>query len=313
MTKVYNSKKISDYLLGSLSAEETEQLDELSVTDAEFAGDLVASESELVDSYVLNELDEATRRRFESHYLATYAGREKVTFAETLQHFGRQQQFGATATAGTSGWFSRLKSHLGGHPVFQWGFATAGVILLAAMIWLAFQNMRLRSEVAATQAHNNELVRSQQELQRQLEQAQAPVQASAESPENVGQPGVTERPASSTAVLSLVLKPMLRGGKQEPTLKLASDTTAVSVRLVLEPNDLATYRVALLAQGERVWQSGNLKAGRSNGSQSLSVTLPVRVLKGNDYVLRVSGTDKNGTSDVLGDYPFRISQTVRSN
>lgn len=312
MNKPYNSKKISDYLLGSLSAEEIEQLDELSVTDAEFAGDLLASESELVDAYVLNELDEETRRRFESHYLTTQVGREKVTFAAALQNFGQQQQLGTTANAAASSWFSRLKSQLSGHPLLQWGFATACVILLAVVIWLAFQNMQLRSEVAATQAHNNELVRSQQELQRQMEQTQAPVQASA-PPENPGQSGVAGPPASPS-VLSLVLTPMLRGGKQEPTLKLASDTNAVSVRLVLEPNDLSTYRVALLAQGgEKIWQSGNLKANRSNGSQSLSVTLPVRVLKGNDYVLRVSGTDKNGTSEFVGDYPFRVSQTVRSN
>ena len=46
---------ITQYLLGSLSSEETERLDELSLSDDEFAVRLQAVENELIDAYVEGE------------------------------------------------------------------------------------------------------------------------------------------------------------------------------------------------------------------------------------------------------------------
>src|SRR6476620_8500151 len=111
MSKASNkSEKINDYLLGSLSAEETEQLDELSITDGEFAEALVASEGELIDAYVLNELDPESRKRFESRYQSTSVKWEKVEFAKALQEFGHQASPGAIIQPEPSRWLSRLKA-----------------------------------------------------------------------------------------------------------------------------------------------------------------------------------------------------------
>jgi len=307
----YNSEKINDYLLGSLSAEETEPLDELSITDAAFAEALIVAESELIDAYVLNELDAQTRRKFENRYLATPIKREKVKFAETLQQFGSRQQARVTPYAAAPGWLSWLKSQFGRQSILQWGFAAAALVLSAAVVWLAFQNIRLRSEMLAIRAHNNELAQSQQQLQKQLEEAQRSAQARVETPVKTDQGEIKDHPASS-AVLSLVLTPLLRGAQQKPTLNLAGDTTAVTVKVVLEPNDFSSYRVELLAEGQGpVWRAVNLKPQARNGAQSLALALPVRVLKANNYVLRISGTDKNGASEVVGDYPFTINKTNR--
>src|SRR5689334_4781369 len=94
-----HSEKIKDYLLGSLSAEETERLDELSITDGEFAEVLLTTENELIDAYVLGELDQETRKKFESHYQSTSVRSEKVEFAKTLQLLGHQPSTGAIIRA----------------------------------------------------------------------------------------------------------------------------------------------------------------------------------------------------------------------
>lgn len=313
----YNSEKFNNYLLGSLSAEETEQLDELSITDAEFAGALVASESELIDAYLLNELDGEVRKKFENRYLATPVRREKVRFAETLQQFGSQEQLEAISQADVPGWLSRLKFLLGRQSVLRWGFATAALVLLVAGIWLVFQNIRLRSEVLAVRTHNNELAQSQQQLQRQLDEAQRSAQARVEQPNKPEQPNgekSTAGEASSSSVLSLVFTPLLRGGRQKNVVNLGAGTTALRVELVLEPNDFSSYRVELLPLGQGpVWRAVNLKAQEHNGARSLVVTLPISVLKVEDYVLRVSSSAQNGTSELIGDYPFTISRAHRVN
>ena len=78
------------YLLGSLSEDETERLDELSIADDRFAADLHAVEHDLVDAYASGALDEDTRRRFELHYLSSPQGRAKVAFARTLMLYARR-------------------------------------------------------------------------------------------------------------------------------------------------------------------------------------------------------------------------------
>jgi hypothetical protein len=194
----------------------------------------------------------------------------------------------------------------------QWGFAAAVLVLLGVSIWLALQNMRLRSEVLAIRAHNNELARSQLQLQQELEEAQRSAQALNQTPSQSDRDESIDHPASST-VLSLVLTPLVRGTQQKPTIDLKNDTTAVTVKLLLEPNDFLSYRVELLPQNQKpVWRALNVKAQANNGARSIVVTLPVRVLKSQDFVLRVSGSSGNGGAELIGDYPFSISHAHRT-
>ena len=77
-------ERLEDYLLGLLPEAEAEQLDELSITDEEFAWQLRAAEDDLVDAYVRDGLPATTRARFEEYYLASARHRERVTFARNL-------------------------------------------------------------------------------------------------------------------------------------------------------------------------------------------------------------------------------------
>ena len=66
--QIYNEDLIVQYLLGSLSEEETESFDELCFVDDEFAERLSAVENDLVDTYVRGELSGPKLGRFDSHY-----------------------------------------------------------------------------------------------------------------------------------------------------------------------------------------------------------------------------------------------------
>src|SRR5262245_12116577 len=79
-----DEQKVISYLLGALSETEAERLDELSVTDQEFAERLRRIEDELVDAYVRGELTGDWLDRFKAHYLASPLRREKVRFAQAL-------------------------------------------------------------------------------------------------------------------------------------------------------------------------------------------------------------------------------------
>ena len=80
------------YLLGSLSEEETERLDELSIADDEFAERLAAAEHDLIDAYIAGDLSPDDRARFESIYTGSPEGRARIAFARALAARSAQRQ-----------------------------------------------------------------------------------------------------------------------------------------------------------------------------------------------------------------------------
>src|SRR5262245_1676843 len=98
--RIYNEELIVQYLLGSLSEEETESFDELCFVDDEFAERLSAVENDLVDTYVRGELSSRNLERSDSHYLASPRRREKVIIARAFQiHAGKVVAAGQVALA----------------------------------------------------------------------------------------------------------------------------------------------------------------------------------------------------------------------
>src|SRR5689334_2996614 len=89
MSSVHESalgdEQLVRYLLGQLSDQEAEQVDEASIVDDDVAARLRWVEDDLVDSYANGTLTGESLSRFESHYLASPLRREKVRFAKNLQ------------------------------------------------------------------------------------------------------------------------------------------------------------------------------------------------------------------------------------
>jgi hypothetical protein len=143
---------------------------------------------------------------------------------------------------------------------------------------------------------------SRQQQQQQQNQADAPPKQSAAPPRN------------QISVASFILAPSLRGGGsggQIQTLSIPEKTDAVAMRLELEPNDYAAFRVALVSQsngdGRVLWRSGSLKARATGDAKSLNVSFPAKLLKSSDtYTLEVSGVrSSGGEAEIIGNYSFR--------
>jgi hypothetical protein len=81
------------------------------------------------------------------------------------------------------------------------------------------------------------------------------------------------------------------------------------MRLELEPNDYSAYRVALINQAgnQTFWRSGPLTSPTSGDDKALSVRLRAGLLKPQTvYTLRVTGVSTAGSTEIVGDYPFRV-------
>jgi hypothetical protein len=257
MTKPEHTKEdLIRYLLGSLPEAEDERFDGLSVSDNEFALELTATEMDLVDAYVQGELSGETLARFETHYLASSARRDKVEFARALQTHGAEAFAPATVAAkpeSRSPGFLAWLGSIAKQSTVRWSFAVSAAVLLVVGGWWISES------------------------------------------------------GKTSAVASFVLAPPLRGNDQIATLSIPSRTRDVSIQLQLETDDYPSYRVALKEETEMTerWRSGALSATSKGESKVLGIRIPARLFKSKIYSLTVSGIGRDGTVELVSDYPFR--------
>lgn len=320
------------YLLGALSETEGERLDELSLTDDEFAGRLGAVENDLVDAYVRGELAGDALQRFDTCYLASPMRREKVALARTFLRFAgtkaaaeiKARQAAAPLLSETkkkpSPAAPRLSAFTPRRRALQWGMAAAALLMLVACAYLWVENVRLRNQMTESRAERAALQQREQELQRQLDDRRATAAETADELARVrerlaqlkGQPPTPSNENSGPAgrdlrVASFTLAPSLRGAAQPPQLTLPAATDLVALRLQLEANDFPAYQALLknTATGQLVWRGGRLKA--DDKSQAVTVRLRAGLLRPQTYTLELSGVRPGGAAEIIGSYTFKIA------
>jgi len=80
------------YLLGQLSDETRDQLEERLFSDDEVFQELLATEDELIEAAIGKELTTAEADRFEKHFLITPERKEKLQFRGALQRVAKKNQ-----------------------------------------------------------------------------------------------------------------------------------------------------------------------------------------------------------------------------
>jgi hypothetical protein len=309
--KEYAEDLLIRYLLGSLSAEESERLDELSIVDDEFAWRLKAVENDLVDAFLRNELPGETLERFRSMYLSSPGRQERVEFARTLLRWN-ETAAGAEAVAGAEqGTASLTARSAGGFWVglsrlsMPLGLAAAALMMCALAGYLLLENSRLRRLGAESREQQASLDQRAHELEKQLNE-----QRSANTEMQKEQESLRKSQAGSSALKSVafLLLPQTRGVSQISTVAVPRGTSEVKFRLQLESDDFPQYSVALLepATNREEWQKASLKSTQAGKNKGVPVNIPGALLRTKTYVLEVSGVAVNGRSEFVSSYAFRL-------
>lgn len=335
--RTYNNQDITAYLLGSLPEAETERFDELSFTDDEFADELKSAEKDLVDAYVNGELKGTRLDRFKSYYLASPFRRGKVNFAQAFQVFAEKHEEVSVVVESKpkrtfAGVLSVLNIFTMPRPVLQWGFAAAALAFMFVGGWLWFENSRLRNQVGETQARRDALLQRERELQRELEEkrtansdAEKELARVREERERLEQELKKEKAqeqqriaeqraakqqqqSSPVSIASFILLPQMRGSNQIQNLSIPARTDYVAMKLQLESDDYAVYRVTLINQSnnQTLWRSNKLKTKTKGANKTINIRFPASLLKSQIYSLEVAGINTNGAAEIVSDYPFKV-------
>lgn len=127
----HDEARIRDYLLGHLSDEEQEKIEERLMTEDDLFQELEISKVELIDEYRAGELSRNDHAWFETHYLASKDGRQAHATAVALDVLKRTNPAPRKLT-----WFERLQDFLNAH---RWAMAaatSAAVLLIVVGLFI---------------------------------------------------------------------------------------------------------------------------------------------------------------------------------
>ena len=125
----HDQAEIREYLLGRLSDEEQERIEQRLMVEDDLFEELEISKGEVIEEYRAGELTQSEREWFERHFLASTEGRKRLTLAAALGHLQPAQPAKKQPVRPT--FFEWLTSLFKQRP---WTMATATSGLLAIII-----------------------------------------------------------------------------------------------------------------------------------------------------------------------------------
>jgi hypothetical protein len=324
-----NDGSIRDYLLGDLSEQEFEQVEQRLMSDDDLYQQLLLAEDDLIDEYVADTLSDQERAKFSRRFLHVPELRRDVKSVMALREHALQTASRASARdSPVPQPFSLLNwlRKFFGRPTVGVAFAAALLAAVAVAVWLGTQNSRLRSQVEQLQARREppptpqsesaqqlaaERVRNEQllaELRRQeallAEQSQKP-QPSREKP----QPTPSSSPAPPShglAFIALNLTPgAVRDSGEWEKVSLSHAPRELRLRLDLAEANYRSYGAVLeTVEGQEVFSLRGLRAGRG---MFVQLHVPTRLLRPGDYKVVLSGVNPPGAPEKIDSYYFRVS------
>ena len=288
------------YILGQLSEAERERLEDEYFRDSNLFEELVAAESDLIDSYVRGRLSGTDLQQFENYFLSTTERRDRVAFSKALLAGASAPSTSpARAPLPASPRFPVL------FPVSRYALSGAFLLLVLAVIWFAVRDVRRSREL-------DQMRRSQAELQREVQQSH---QKNAELQSELQQRPAT--PLQDSQVFAKANRPAIvltlsdgldRGPNAKPdVLTLSSDITSVVLLLETADGSSTSYNISLETPGGKsLLQKKGLSNWTTSEGRMVELQLPPTALPRGDYVLRLIGVAAGGQSEEVNAYSFHV-------
>jgi len=124
----YDQTSIRQYLLGTLTDDEQQKIEERLMIEDELFEELEISKGELIEEYRAGELNRKEQKWFEKHYLSSSEGQQRQAFVaaiDYLAHSNSRQQKPSL--------FERLRSFFKTQPWVPATVAVAAVIVIGAL------------------------------------------------------------------------------------------------------------------------------------------------------------------------------------
>jgi hypothetical protein len=319
-----HEKGLRGYLLGELPLEEQRLLEERLFADDNSFQQLLFIEEELIDDYLSGELSAHERARFENHFLAAPERQRDLSFAKALRKYAATAAAASKQSPDSSSWVSRLRAFLAARkPALAFSFALILALLVVGGFWLVRRAQKeerasLQPQPSETQSPPSDMVQkpikpdNQTTDVNQVEnhnQANLPAEIPViNRPQNSKAPTNSSQPKPSAFKIVLA-SGLVRGDGGAKIEKVPRGTTTARLEIEVDPaaGDYQSYSVVLqTASGEKILSGSGLPARAASGGKTVVWEIPAKLLKREDYYLKLSGRNAAGQFEPAGAYSFRV-------
>ena len=308
------------YLLGTLSEEERERLEERYFSeDGEFE-EIEIAEEELIDKYVRGELSKHDRERFETTLTSSPRLMERVEVARVFAERLKSASSPITTLAAKepacpreqASWWTRVFGVSTGSRAPRLAVAFSVLLILLGGLALFFGWLRLRAESRQLAAQQAALEQRQRELDKQAADLKAQVDQLANrspQPTPAGTPIQVESPTpqNSRPFVALTLSPGgSRGEGSANPLRISPGTPRVQITLNVRDTDYSSYQAVVRTTDRLVSTFGSLRVQRTSSGPVVVFSIPANKLPPGDYSVGLLGRTPTGAFESVDDYQFRL-------
>jgi len=322
MNNDFQEKDAIRYFFGELSEPELAAVEERFFTDEEFSEWLDEVETDLIDSYVRDELDASQRQKFEAKFLVSERRRSRVKAAAALLE--NERQIFAPVTRAETVKPSFWESLRGFFSVQGLAYASLGVLLLAALGGL-FLFLRRPPEIVRIGNEN---------IQIEPPKLPSPTVSPVSTPDGnqssndnspPSEPDKTPlpekpktEPKTETAPTPKQVSPVLAqvslfssnsrsssgGGSQTNKIRLKPETGSVYMRLRFKSEEeFEKYRIELRDAGGNLISSQNVRR-----QKALGLTVAAKNLNRGDYKITLKGAKTGEDFELLDVFDLAVEK-----
>jgi hypothetical protein len=283
----FDDARIRKYLLGDISQEDQERIEQRLLIDEEFGEKLSMTRTEMVDAYVAAGLSTNEREEFEKHFLSTPEHVQVVEIARALAKRldDRGRELPITGGLSTSPniptpYYMHMKAIIS---------LTVGMILLVVgyAVWEIVKQRPSNNRV-------NDHYEQQAILENEVIKLNRPATGSART---------------GFAVVSLNLKPILvRDVGEKRSLVIPKDPSIFELRLELPNDKYQSYRASLQTdEGVELAVIDALTAKTLSNAKVVVLDLPSWLMRPGSYQIKLTGILTSGEYEDVSVYPFEIT------
>lgn len=266
MPKV-SEQEIRSYLLGGLSPERQTELAAEIHNDAQLQEELLAFKEELFDLYLAGSLNADEQQYFQTHFLSSESGQQKLHFARLLRNYrdGYLQQesivedrvpapITPAPVTGPSAWMPNLHRT----PAYALSMVLVAGFLVTLVVWVYVR----KSPATPT----------------------------------------TTRTASLTLTAGAT-----RSGGSITELRAPAENDEVKVELEVAKPDFKKYKTQLFRENQALASQEELPIVSRHTHYVVPVTFTGNLLTPGDYQLKLSGVADSGQPEFINSYSFRVT------
>ncbi|MEW6208083.1 MAG: hypothetical protein AB1631_06935 [Acidobacteriota bacterium] len=294
-------KRMVRYLIGEMTDEEQEKVEEQFFLDPGFLEELQALEDELIRDYLQGRLSDRERKGIEVLYLRSPELSRRVEMSRSLiNHFTRLR--------GQRRKLSWLQSLLAWarvqKPAVTFSLTISCAVMLVAVPTLIVQSVRLNNGLQRAQS----LEENNRELRRQLEEQRPRVDQLREQIERLER----ERDLMEDELVRLnqpIIVHLSLSGVSAASNNLVIHPKAKLIRLemsVASQMEYSSYTARLRrVGGDELPVLSAPREKRTASGRVVILTLAADLFAAGDYRLTLSGVNPSGVEESIGDYLFR--------